>query len=172
VQADANGLFAIPDLPAGRHLFSPRPSAGAWQFVSATLGGRDVLGQTIEIGPKDMSGLVLHVSNSSTTIAGNALDPRGAADSATVVFFTANASLWAAARDDSPLFRTARTWSGHYTLERVPAGDFLIAAVDDAALEDWPDAALLSRIAAVAERIQMTAGRQAQRDLRVQTGIR
>jgi hypothetical protein len=172
VQADAKGLFVIADLPRGRRLFAPRPTAGAWQIVSATLGGREVFGDTIDIGPKDMSGLVLHLSERATTLAGNVVDAQGAADAATVVFFPANAGLWPGARDDSPLFRAARTWSGHYTLERVPAGDFLIAAVDDAVLEDWPDAALLSRIAAVAERIQMAAGQQIQRDLRVQSGIR
>ena len=172
VQADAKGAFTIADLPPGRHPFFPRSTAGTWQIVSATFGGREVLGDTIDVGTKNMTGLVLYVSDRATTLAGSVVDLRGTADAATVVFFPANAGLWPNARGDSPLFRTARTWSGHYTLERVPAGDFLIAAVDDGVLENWPDASLLARIAAIAERIQMSAGQQIHRDLRFETGIR
>ena len=173
VQANASGGFVLNDLVPGTHIFSPTTTTSEWQLVSATLDGRDVLGTMIDIGPKDMAGLVLHFSDRPGSIAGNVIDPRGTSSSdASVVLFPADPAVWSSARDDSPIFRSVRTWAGHYVLERIPNGEYVLAAVDDGALEEWPDATLLSRIAAVGQRMRVATGQQLQRDLRVEIGIR
>ena len=71
-----------------------------------------------------------------------------------------------------PHFRSVRSTAGYYVLERIPIGDYVLAAVDDAALEEWPDAALLSRIAAMGQRIRVSVGQHIERDLRVEVSIR
>ena len=120
-----------------------------------------------------MADFVLHFSNRPTSIVGNVIDPRGTSSpDASVVLFPAESRHWTSARDDSPLFRSVRTWNGHYVLERIPIGEYVLAAVDDTALDEWPDATLLSRIAAVGQRIRITTDQAIERDLRVELGIR
>jgi protocatechuate 3,4-dioxygenase beta subunit len=173
IQPNASGTFVINDVVPGTHLFAPKTTTSDWQIVAAMQAGRDVLGTTIDVGFKDMADFVLHFSNRPTSIAGNVIDPRGTSSpDASVVLFPTDPRLWTSARDDSPLFRSVRTWAGHYVLERIPVGEYLLAAVDDAALEEWPDAALLSRIATVGQRIRITTDQQIERDLRVELSIR
>jgi hypothetical protein len=172
-QAKASATFAVADIMPGTHLFAPKTSTSDWQIVAATLGGRDVFGTMIDVDNKNISGLVLHFSNRPISIVGNVTDPRGSSSpDASVVLFPADPGVWTSARDDSPVFRTVRTWEGHYVLERIPIGEYVLAAIDDATLEEWPDAALLSRIAAAGQRIRVNNGQQIQRDLRVDITIR
>ena len=173
IQPNASGAFVINDVVPGTHPFAPKTTNNDWQIVAATQAGRDVLGTTIDVGFKGMSDFVLHFSNRASSIVGNVIDPRGTSSpDASVVLFPAEPRLWTSARDDSPLFRSVRTWSGHYVLERLPVGEYVLAAVDDTALDEWPDATLLSRIAAVGQRIRITTDQAIERDLRVELGIR
>jgi hypothetical protein len=172
VQTNASGSFTLPNVIPGRYELFATSSSSGWHVVAATVSGRDVLGATIEIGERGLSGLVLHLTDTPASLVGEVSDSRGAtAAEPSVVLFPADSTHWQSAGEDSPLFRTARTWAGLYAFERIPHGDYLLAAVDDAALEEWPDATLLARIAGVAQRIRITPG-QARRDLKVQAGIR
>lgn len=172
VQTSASGSFTLPNVIPGRYEFFATSSSSGWHVAAATVSGRDALGATIEIGERGLSGLVLHLTDTPASLVGAVSDARGAMTAEpSVVLFPADSTYWQSAREDSPLFRTARAWAGLYAFERIPHGDYLLAAVDDAALEEWPDAALLARIAGVAQRIRITPG-QARRDLKVEAGIR
>ena len=173
VHADASGSFVISDVDPVSFAFWPRAATSESQIVSATLAGREVLGTTLDTGGRDMSGVVVHLSDRPASIAGKVSDPRGAqSPNPSVVLFPADPSLWSSGRDDSPIFRSARSTAGYYVLERIPSGEYVLAAVDDAALEEWPDAALLSRIAAMGQRIRVSVGQHIERDLRVEVSIR
>ena len=173
VLADESGSFLIPQiLPAGRYDFFATSLTADWHVAAVTLGGRSVLGATIDVGDRGVSGLVVHLADAPASVVGEVADPRGAAAAEpSVVLFPADSTLWPGARDDHPLFRSERTWAGLYAFERVPPGDYLIAAVDDAALEEWPDVALLARLGALARRIHVQPGQQ-RHDLRVEIGFR
>jgi hypothetical protein len=172
VQTNASGSFILPNVIPGRYELFATSSSSGWYVAAATVSGREALGATVEIGERGLSDLVLHLNDTPASLVGDVSDSRGAmAAEPTVVLFPADGAYWQSAREDSPLFRTARAWAGLYAFERIPHGDYLLAAVDDAALEEWPDATLLARIAGVAQRIRITPG-QARRDLQVQAGIR
>jgi hypothetical protein len=172
VQTNASGSFILPNIIPGRYELFATSSSSGWYVAAATVSGREALGATVEIGERGLSDLVLHLNDTPASLVGDVSDSRGAmAAEPTVVLFPADGAYWQSAREDSPLFRTARAWAGLYAFERIPHGDYLLAAVDDAALEEWPDATLLARIAGVAQRIRITPG-QARRDLQVQAGIR
>jgi protocatechuate 3,4-dioxygenase beta subunit len=173
LQASASGAFVITDVMPGKYLLAPKSRSGDWQIVSATLAGRDVLGATLDVETRDISGLTIHFSDQESSVVGNVTDSRGPASAeASVVLFSTDTALWSSAQDGSPLFRIARTWSGHYVFERIPVGEYVLAAVDDAALEEWPDVTLLSRIATVGHRVRIAIGQQIERDLRVEIGIK
>ncbi|HET9372276.1 MAG TPA: carboxypeptidase regulatory-like domain-containing protein [Vicinamibacterales bacterium] len=150
-----SGPFTIEGVPPGWYVLSAGRSGGS-AISEATLGGRDVLGVPIEIGTQDVSGLRVRIGAAGTRIEGDVLTAKGerTAD-ATVVLFPADSSVWPSARQASPRFKSMRALTGRYVLDDVVPGAYLIAAVDDAVMDDWPSSTLLQRIASGAARIQV-----------------
>jgi hypothetical protein len=61
--------------------------------------------------------------------------------------------------DQSLLVRRAVVdGAGMYLIQNLPPGDYFLAAVDESALDRWPQAALLETISRRAERISLVLG--------------
>jgi hypothetical protein len=137
--------------------------------VSATLGGREVLGRFIDIGANPVQGLTITFTDLRSALEGSVIDTRvSALKDGTIVMFPADTALWPTARADSPLFRSFRTATGRYAIEEIPLGDQIVAAVDDAVMDEWPDANLLARLAGIGQRVRVAPGQQLRRDLRLE----
>jgi len=54
---------------------------------------------------------------------------------------------------------------GEFTFNGLPAGDYLVAAADDATMADWPRASTVAALAARATRVTVLDGEQKTVDL-------
>jgi hypothetical protein len=55
-------------------------------------------------------------------------------------------------------FKRVRPSRGAFTIDRLPPGDYWLAAVDDALLTDWPRPGMLSHLRGAATRVTINGG--------------
>jgi hypothetical protein len=81
-----------------------------------------------------------------------------------VIVFPADERLWF---PQSRQITTARTdQSGAYKLASIPAGDYLVVAVDDVEQGEWFDPAFLDQIRGSAAKVRIEEGDQHVQDLK------
>jgi hypothetical protein len=167
VSLTESGPFTIDGVPPGRYVLGAKASSRN-AITEATLGGRDVLGVPIEVGTEDMTGLRIRIGAPATRLEGEVLGTRGerTAD-ATVVLFAADSALWTWARLDRSRFLSMRALTGRYLFEDIAPGAYLLAAVDDAVMDEWPAPTLLQRIASGATRVQVARNAPSTQALRM-----
>ena len=92
-------------------------TVGGWRIKSATLDGKPVPGQTIQLGTNDIRNLVLTATDRLTTLTGRvAPEPGLAPIGAAICIFPADYRGWIA--DGMPatrmrIFRTTGAWTVH-----------------------------------------------------------
>jgi len=171
VNVSADGRFTIPGAAPGRYRLttsfpgSGRP--GGWLAKSITAGGQDALDAPFTLQPNT------HLRDATITFTERLAQLKGTlrtgAGAVTpeynVVLFPADPSLWLA---QSRRIQSVRpSADGAYVFRNVPAGDYLVAAVDDVEPGEWFDPAFLQRTAASAARITIGEGEQKAQDIRV-----
>jgi hypothetical protein len=161
----SDGRFAIKGVPPGRYVLRFE-NGGGWIPESVNVSGRDITDTLLDVDG-DFDGLMIRATSQPAIVTGKVRLPDGAiAHGATVVVFPSDPGQW---KDPvaSPAvhFRRDRVTGGDYVIGPVPAGEYVIAAVDDALLENWPQRDLLSRLAASAERLRLAGGDKLVRDL-------
>ena len=77
--ADASGSFKFVGVTPGRYRIEARSGVGGWFIRSATVDGRDVLDDALEIGAGDVTGVELTFSDLQTELTGDLLDAVGEA---------------------------------------------------------------------------------------------
>ncbi|MEZ5316415.1 MAG: carboxypeptidase-like regulatory domain-containing protein [Vicinamibacterales bacterium] len=173
ITADASGRFEITGVPAGRHGFTVSASAVGWRVSQATLNGRDIAGEPLEIDGSDVDGLVVVMSDRLGTVGGTILaGPGQPATDATVALFPADTSAWSYVASDGLRFRSARTLTGQYEFTALPDGDYVLVAIDDAAMAEWPSRDLLQRLSGAGVRVHVAAGQPVTRALTLNPTIR
>jgi hypothetical protein len=115
----------------------------------------------------DLSGVVLTVTNAVPQLTGAV---RGSdelkAEAALVIAFPAdpaqwrNAGFWPSGMKAAPMSN-----AGTYRFANLPAGNYLVAAIDRARLATWRDPAFLEQVARVASRVTLTWGGKSSQDL-------
>ena len=155
-----DGTFEIMGLTPGRWFLRAGDAARrTWSVASITLNGRDVTADPILVEDADISGVVLTLTTQPASVSGSVFDDRGRpVDDATVVAFPADRRQWTTASPLMPRFSSARTDGGAYTFPAVIPGDYIVAAVDERRMEDWPSATFLESIQAGAPRVHVKAG--------------
>jgi hypothetical protein len=84
------------------------------------------------------------------------------------VIFPADQELWA---PQSRRIQAVRPGAdGAYLIRNLPAGNYLLAAVDDVEPGEWFDPAFLQRLAPSAIRLAIADGEQKAQDIRVGGG--
>lgn len=166
-EMSADGHFATPSLWPGAYLIRvPQPPEG-WTLKSATYRGRDVSETAIDVRG-DLTGVVITFTDQPpATIDGAIQDPDGEqAESVAVLLFPAAPDAWLDYGQSSRRLQnvTAAT-GGTFTLTAPPAGEYCLVAVPEAQTVDWRNPAVLTRLAVLAERIQMVDGRPLTRAL-------
>jgi len=159
-----NGQFSISDVIPG--LYSIRASAPrGWTMKAVYMDGRDVTDAPIEVKSENVTGLNVIFSDRISSLSGSVRDARGnPVSNVTVVVFPADERLWF---PQSRQITTARTdQSGAYTLASIPAGDYLVVAVDDVEQGEWFDPAFLDQIRGSAAKLRIEEGEQRVQDLK------
>jgi hypothetical protein len=169
VNVTSDGRFTIAGVTPGRYRLSAsfpgsgRP--GGWLLKSVVAGGQDSLDAPFTLPANQ------HVMDATITftdrlaqIAGTLQNAAGAADY-TVVLFPADQSRWT---PQSRRIQGVRpSADGVFTFRNLPAGEYLMTAVDDVEPGEWFEAAFLQRIAPAGTRVVVSDGEQKVQDLRV-----
>jgi hypothetical protein len=159
--------FSLQDIAPGWYFIRSYGYPG-WLVKSVTVQGRDVTNTPFEATSGDaITDVIVTMTNNVPQLSGSVRDGESLkADSAVVVIFPAerlqwtNAGLWPLRLTTVPLSN-----AGTYMVNTVPAGDYLIAAIDRSHVARWMDAAFLARLETVATRVTLTWGGKTSQDL-------
>lgn len=159
-----SGQFTIADVTPG--LYSIRANAPrGWAMKAVFLDGREVTDTPIEVKSENVTGLNVIFTDRISSLSGNVRDARGnPVVDVTVIAFPADDRLW---MPQSRQILSARTdQAGAYRLASIPAGDYLVIAVDDVEQGEWFDPAFLDQIRSRATKVRIEEGEQRTQDLK------
>jgi uncharacterized protein (DUF2141 family) len=171
---DRDGRFVVNGVTPGRYRLTAALPAPArlrgWMLRSAVVNGIDTLDVPLAIAPgASVASAVLTLTDLSAQISGVLQDTAGrAASDYTLVLFPADPSLRLPRARRIQAARAAA--DGAFTFRTLPAGDYLLAAVDDVENGEWFDAAFLQRLAPGAIRLTIADGERRTQDIRVGPG--
>jgi uncharacterized protein (DUF2141 family) len=134
---------------------------------SVTIGGRDVSEEGFELKDTDVGDMVITLTDRTTSLTGNVRSPAGAPSAtATVIAFPADYTTWIANGMTAQRSRTAvATKKGAFAMNGLPAGNYLVAALDDADMGDPRDPTFVVAIAGAATKITLAEGDKKSQDL-------
>jgi hypothetical protein len=157
-RANAQGEFQTKGNESGKYFLNVT-GAGPWQLKSATIGGRDVLDAPIELRDADITGVVVTFTDKIGQVTGSVRSPAETDLSETsVVLFPADYRTWIDNGMNPRRSRTVRaTKPGAFTIPNVPAGDYLIVAIDRSAPADLQDPANVESLSRGATRVSVAA---------------
>jgi hypothetical protein len=142
----------------GRRLFRVGMAPGGLLLKSVTLNGQDVTDSGIEFRPGEtVSGIEIQLVKELATISGAVQGPKGEnASDFSVVAFSPDTGKWGYL---SRWVKPARPdQSGRFTINGLPEGDYLVAAVDYMEPGEEQDPEFLERLRAVATSISLKDG--------------
>jgi hypothetical protein len=165
-----NDTFTFTSIPPGAYVLRATVSLDrneSWTLKSAVLNRRDLADRPIESAATgEEQRTVMVTMTDSAEIAGRLLDAANQPVSRySIVVFPTDESLWLPhARRIRPADPAA---DGSFRIAGLPAGEYAIAAVSDAAPGVPSDPAFLSELLASAFRFTLAEGEKKQQDLRV-----
>jgi len=165
---DRDGLFKTGPYPSGKYAINVVGVPAPWTPRSATLGGRDVLRQSLELRDADLADLVITYTDKQTQMTGLVRGDAGPAPPGTaVLLFPQDYRTWIANGMSQRLMRDVTTGSnGAYSMRGLLAGDYLVAAYGADAPADQ-DSAFFETLARVATRVSIVEGESKSQDLKV-----
>jgi protocatechuate 3,4-dioxygenase beta subunit len=153
-----------------------RAPGDEWYLKSVRINGIDVTDSGLDFGPggdtpgDTIEGVEIVVSRNGASITGKAATDTAAAADYVVVAFPPFRDEWAQPHSRRMKFTRARG-DGSFRLAGLPAGDYLVAAVDrlegSADGGDWQNPAVLELLAARAERVTLGEGQSRDLTLRL-----
>jgi uncharacterized protein (DUF2141 family) len=171
-----DGHFTITGITPGPYrLTATFPGAGrtgGWILRSAVVGRQDRLDVPIAILPnQNVAGATITFVDRAASVAGVVQDAAGrGATGFTVVLFPADQSLWLPQSRRIQAVRTAA--DGAFTIAGVPAGDYVVAAIDDVEPGEWFDPAFLQRLVPTGTKLAIGEGERKTLELRTDGGLR
>jgi protocatechuate 3,4-dioxygenase beta subunit len=163
-QADESGQFSAPNVTPGQYVIRAAAPRG-WTMKSVYLDGRDVTDRPFDVKSENVSGINVIFTDRISGLGGAVRDGRGnGVAGLTVILFPSDESLWL---PQSRRIVTARTdAAGAYRLTAVPAGDYLVLAVDDVEEGAWFDPVFLEESKSRAVKVAIGEGEQRTADLK------
>jgi hypothetical protein len=142
-------------------------TAGDWMLKSIDLNGRNLADDPIEVRHGEtLTGVRVVLTNQPTQIRGALLDEKKQPADGTVVVFPEETSRW---REDSRTVRAARPdQRGEFSIKGLPAGKYLIAAVDYVQDGQWYDPEFLADLRPRAQPLSLAEAESKRIELTVQ----
>jgi hypothetical protein len=165
----ADGTFDIRGIGPGRYTLACilPPESKGWSLRSALAADRDLLDDVIDTAPgMEIHDVVIMFSDAPPEISGTLQSASGQPTAAyDIVALPADRALW---RPKARRILTTRpSTSGRFVLSNVPAGSYLIAALNDLDPLDLLDATFLEQIAASGLAVTVKEGEKKVQDLRI-----
>jgi hypothetical protein len=165
----STGEFAINGLRPGRYVLGTYTRQGR-AIRSIMWRGQDHAGLPIEVGPDDVTGVVITYTGQTAGLRGSVTRPTGAAETAAgVIYFPADPARWMSADgmgsvvvDDGGAYDLSEAGS-------VPlrAGDYYVLAVPASQRNRWREPGFFERAARVGTRVSLAWGETATQNLRL-----
>ena len=165
-RVNADGTFELK-AAVGPTVLSIRTLTGDWTLKTVeidALKGRNLADDPIEVRHGEtLNGVHVVLTNRPTHVRGALLNEKQQPGEGTVVIFPEDTSRW---RDESRTIRSARpNQHGDFSIKGLPAGKYLIAAVDDVQDGQWFDPEFLAELRPRAERLTLADSESKQVDL-------
>jgi hypothetical protein len=156
---DRTGQFESTPQAPGRYRMRMTSAPPGWVLRSIRLDGRDIADEPFDLDT-DLSGVVVTLADRPNVIGGLVRDATGAPDlNAAVVAFPADRSRFELTGQPARRMTIVRaTSSGRYTISGLPDGDYIVAALDDAAARRWRDPKILEQLARTGTRATLRDG--------------
>jgi hypothetical protein len=167
---DRSGRFATQSVPAGAYFLGLDGLPRGWSLKSVSAAERDVSDSPLELESADLGNVVIILTDRPASLSGTIdVGSAGSRDNVVVVLFPTDPKAWTdTGANPRRLRRRNMTPSGAYEMSNLLAGEYYVAATTEEAIEDFPDPALLERLAGVAARVQVGAGEKPVQHLRIQ----
>jgi len=170
VRVSTDGQFTTPQYAPGQYIVTASSTSGPWVLKSIVVGNRDVSQMPLPLESGDVSGVIVTYTDRQTQLSGAIQGSSRPQLETLVVVFPASYQQWIDNGLSSRLGRSVRPGkTGTYTINNLPAGDYLIAALPDVLTNEWQDSAMLAGIARVASRVSIADGEKKTIDLSVST---
>ena len=159
--------FAFDDIAPGRYFVRTATYPG-WTIKSVSVKGRDVTHVPIDAAAgEDLTGAVVTMTNAAPRLSGAVRNTDEIkADAALVIVFPTAPAEWRHTGFYPARLRHATVASnGTFMVDRLPAGDYFVAAISRTHISTWRDPAFLEKVATTASRITLQWGGQTSRDL-------
>lgn len=153
------GTFTTMGVPAGKYVLRVTAPRG-WTLRGASLGGQDIIDTPVELRDSDASGVVITFVDRAADLSGTVTTSNGSPDAtATVIAFSSDRSMWSGAGSSPRRVKNSRTGKdGAYSISNLPAGDYFIAAVPEAAAAEWQSPDFLEGLSRTATRVRIDEG--------------
>ncbi|HEU4890430.1 MAG TPA: carboxypeptidase-like regulatory domain-containing protein, partial [Vicinamibacterales bacterium] len=148
-----DGTFELKGL-IGPVVLTTAGLTAEWTLKAVELDGRDLADDPIDVPHgTTLSGVRIVLTNRPTHVHGTLLDETQQSADGTVVVFSEDASRW---REGSRVIRAARPdQRGEFSIKGLPAGKYLIAAVDYVQEGQWYDPQFLADLRPRAGRLSL-----------------
>ena len=165
----ADGTFELKGAMRSRyHLWGA--SYPGWSVTSVTAAGADITSQALVVGDKDINDVVIRLSSRPVVLSGLVVDAKDTPvlDAEVIVFPVATAD-WIATGMSNRVMRRIRTDNhGQFSTAGLPPGMYLVAALPDGSLRDYPDRRLFEAARSYAQSVLLFEGKPA--DVRLVLG--
>lgn len=164
-----DGTFVVSGVAPGSYELRstiPSDTEGRWWLRSVMIGGRDLLDEPLDVRDQHVSGVVITYTDRANELTG--LFQTASGQPATdyyVVAIPADRALWRAG--SRRLVSTRPATDGRFSLTRLPAGAYRLAALTDFDAADLADAAFLDALASRGIAVVVRDGERTVQDIRV-----
>jgi Carboxypeptidase regulatory-like domain len=166
-----DGTFEIPSIAPGGYIVradaAATPAGARWILKSAIVDDRDLADRPLQAaaGADEVSNVVVTFTDRAAEISGRLIDASGRPVTRySIVVVTQDRSLWLPNARRLRLVRPAT--DGSFAVSDLPAGEYAIAAVENAEDAELSDAAFLSQLLASALKLTLAEGEKKHQDLR------
>jgi len=156
----ADGQFAIRGYLPGQYALEVPSPDRPWTLMSMTANGHDLLRAPLALD-SDVTGVVITFTDRPTELSGAVHSSSQENERLAVVIFPADYGA-AGAVDKGMLARRSRSVrpsaTGQFTVDGLPAGEYLVAAIPSDLAANWMDPEFIAVIAPQATRVSLTDG--------------
>ena len=152
----------------GKRLIRGGDLRGTWRIKSVQLEGADVTDTPIDFTGGDVNGLEVLLTQQKTDLSGAVTNDRGeTVTDATVIAFADDPEKWGQASrfiESVPLDQ-----NGQFRLQSLPAGRYVVVAIDDLEPGEERDPEVLSQLRSKGSRVTLRDGETRKVDVKVVT---